>query len=428
LRFINPTPQFCNSFSPLLNGILVSGGIMENTKTATTAKTNAETQSQTSPAPLVQMTEELVNFIIADAIKSPSGDNAQPWRFQWDGQRLLVLHAETLAAHSLNRNNHASQIALGALIEATRLSASQHGFSIKANLQLENKNDMAVWADIVFSFNNTPADPLASMISLRCTDRRAYKGGTLETELLAEIAQAQAQFPGCAVRIQTQQTSSFMKYFLNTEKLLWSNSKIVRDLGKWLRLSKKEVAKSPTGMSWKNIGISAPEALMFRLIRRFPRIPGFLWSLGFGLRIKQDAKKSIKSSAALVCFSATETTPEAFCNIGQLAFRTWLLLNAYGMGVQPLSYSSTTVADLAAGALSPESSQAERDLFRQGKGILQENFEMQNDEIPVWMFRTGASNTLPADYRALKQTAAAVRIQGNSQKQELPTAGTEARI
>ncbi len=354
------------------------------------------------------MTDELVTSIINDAIKSPSGDNAQPWRFKWDGARLLVLHSAKLATHSLNRKNHASQIALGTVIESIRLSASQHGFTIDTRLTLENEQELAAWANIGFTFSGVTADPLASMISLRCTDRRAYQGGTLDQELLNEIAQAQSRFSGCAVHIQTQQTSAFMKYFLKTEKMLWSNRKIVGDLGKWLRLSKKEVAKEATGMSWKNIGLNKAEAFMFRLIRRFPQIPGFLWSLGFGLRIKQDAKKAINSSAALVCFSVTETTPEAFCQLGQLSFRTWLLLNAYGMGVQPLSYASATVADQAAGAL--QGSPSEQYLFRQGKAILQENFEMQASQIPAWMFRTGVSSSLSAEARALKQTAAEVRL------------------
>jgi hypothetical protein len=275
----------------------------------------------------LQVSGEAIDTIIADAIRSPSGDNAQPWRFHWDGERLLVLHAEQLAEHSLNRQNHASMIALGAMLEALRLSASKQNLAIQTQLLFEEKAMLSAWAEVRFSESNQTTDPLASMILSRSTDRRAYQGGNLN-HLMEEIETIEAEFEGCKIRIQHKTSQDFLNYFLKTEEILWKNSKIVKDLGKWLRLSKKEVSSNSDGMSWKNIGISAIEALAFRLIRKFPKLPGLLWSFGFGLRIKQEGKKAIESSAALICFTVSTVEPKTLCKVGEMAFRTWLLLNA----------------------------------------------------------------------------------------------------
>jgi hypothetical protein len=103
-------------------------------------KTNINTEQglkfgkvQTSGQP----TTDTIEALIDKAIRSPSGDNAQPWNFQWNGERLLVLHSEMKALHTLNRKNHASMIALGAMLEALRLSATILGLDMKTKLLFE---------------------------------------------------------------------------------------------------------------------------------------------------------------------------------------------------------------------------------------------------------------------------------------------------
>lgn len=357
-------------------------------------------------------TQSLIELMIQDAVKGPSGDNAQPWKFHWNGQRLLVLHAEKLAEHSLNRHNHASMIACGALLEALRISATRFGLHTQVKLSLKNNGALASWAEVEFLASDLDVSPLASQIGKRTTDRRVYKGGNISAELAAQIKQIESEFPGCHVRFQSQQTQSFMSYFIKTEKLLWKNKKIVADLTKWMRLSEKEICNSQDGMSWRNMGMNATEAGLFRLIRRFPLIPSLLWSLGFGAKIKLMGKQAIQSSAALVCFSVDNLSADSFCKLGQMAYRTWLLLNANGFGVQPLSYSSSSVADVESGELL-SFSKDEYETFKKGKAIVQENFGMESNEIPVWTFRTGLSTVLPKENQTSRRPVSSFMLSTN---------------
>lgn len=357
-------------------------------------------------------TQAMIESMIQDAVMGPSGDNAQPWKFHWNGERLLILHSETMAEHSMNRRNHASMIAFGALLEALRLSATRFGFELQTKLSLENEGDLSTWAEVKFVTSSIKVSPLASQISIRATDRRVFKGGKLSAELVAQIKEIESEFPGCHVRIQSQQTKSFMSYFMKTEKLLWKNKKIVADLTKWMRLSKKEIESSQDGMSWRNMGMNSIEALLFQLIRRFPIIPSLLWFMGFGAKIKMMGRQAIQSSAALICFSADTLDTESFCKLGQMAYRVWLLMNANGYGVQPMSFSSSSIADLASGAV-VNFTDEEYETFRVGRPIVQENFEMSANETPVWMFRTGLSAALPKENRVPRRPVSSFLLSVN---------------
>jgi hypothetical protein len=351
-----------------------------------------------------QPTEEMIHAMITEAIRAPTGDNCQPWKFHWNGKRLWILHSETIAAHRLNRKNHASMMALGALIEAFRLSATRYGFETKTELLFEENQSLSVWAEIRFVDLQLQMDPLAAQISLRTTDRRLYQGGVLSPELIQKINTLQQKYPACQVHIQAKQSSEFKKYFLETEKALWTDAEILQDLGRWLRLSKKEVAKSTDGIAWKELGLNSIEALMFRFMRRFPTLPRLLWSFGFGQHLQQEAIKAVESSAALICFSVNTVDPQSLCQVGELAYQTWLLLGANGFGVQPMSFASTSVGDAAAHALDEKTTDSNRNLFATGKLVLQRNFSMSASQTPIWMFRTGVPPQQAAPAKSLRHS------------------------
>lgn len=355
-------------------------------------------------------TSDVIESLVSDAISTPSGDNCQPWKFRWDGKNLFIFHVETLAKHSMNPSGHASMMALGTVVEAIALSATRFGFSIRTHLSLQNTGALPLWATVTFEQLGLQINPLTTQIAQRTTDRRFYNGGQISESLMSEIKKLEDNFPGCYIRFQDQQTKRFMNYLIQTESLLWRNSKIVKDLTQWMRLSQKEINNTDDGMSWKNLNITALEASVFKLIRLFPVIPRLLWFLGFGRQIKKIAKESVESSAALVCFSAENSDLESFFHIGRISFKTWLLLNANGFGVQPMSYCSTSIANIELSLLNGELSKDAYQTFFEGKSIVQENFNMNENEIPVWMFRTGVSESLPLDQRTSRRIVSSFLI------------------
>ena len=59
---------------------------------------------------------------------APSGDNAQPWRFEIVDDATLIVHGFDTRAHCVyDLDGRASQIAQGALLETIRIAATGQG-------------------------------------------------------------------------------------------------------------------------------------------------------------------------------------------------------------------------------------------------------------------------------------------------------------
>ena len=90
-----------------------------------------------------------VERIVAAAIQAPSGDNCQPWRFDWDGRTLTVLHDAQRAEHPLDAGRVGSELALGCVLESVEIAADAEGLQAEASLHLAEPRSPA-WATIRF--------------------------------------------------------------------------------------------------------------------------------------------------------------------------------------------------------------------------------------------------------------------------------------
>ena len=84
---------------------------------------------QGSPVSRVEVVEQILDL----ARWAPSGDNAQPWRFEIiDGSRF-VIHGRDTRDHCIyDLDGRSSQLALGALIETAAIAASRFGLDLQA--------------------------------------------------------------------------------------------------------------------------------------------------------------------------------------------------------------------------------------------------------------------------------------------------------
>ncbi len=141
---------------------------------------------------------------------APSGDNTQPWRFEVAGDRQVIIHGRDTRDHCVyDLQGHASQIALGALIETIAIAATGQGLSASFCRRVDRPEETPTF-DVFFdpvehgasgtsgtgpgargqasagpSFSASPVppapspfpgvDPLLAFISQRVTQRRAMR-------------------------------------------------------------------------------------------------------------------------------------------------------------------------------------------------------------------------------------------------------------
>ena len=87
----------------------------------------------TPPGTDTRTYERAVLGILDLARWAPSGDNTQPWRFEISDDYHVVIHGNDTRDHCIyDLRGHASQLALGALLETVNIAASRYGLRTEA--------------------------------------------------------------------------------------------------------------------------------------------------------------------------------------------------------------------------------------------------------------------------------------------------------
>ena len=135
------------------------------------AQLSQETPPQENTAAYSEM-EKILDL----ARWAPSGDNAQPWRFEVisdDKLTVYALHEAEANVYEYN-DGQPSLLSLGFLLENIRISASRFGRSLTWNYRATSKHGHAVDVEIAKQPDMTE-DSLLPFITTRSVNRRPYK-------------------------------------------------------------------------------------------------------------------------------------------------------------------------------------------------------------------------------------------------------------
>ncbi len=130
---------------------------------------------------------------------APSGDNAQPWRFELINDTACAVHAfDTRDWCVYDLQGRASQLAVGALLETIALAASGEGFSVRFARRSDSPETAPVIdVELIDSPPATP-DPLREQIPKRTTQRRSLSHRPLPPEVKQRLAECLP--PGYSIR------------------------------------------------------------------------------------------------------------------------------------------------------------------------------------------------------------------------------------
>ncbi len=336
-----------------------------------------------------------VERIVDGANTAPSADNCQPWRFSWDGEALAIKHDARRAKTALDHLERMSQITLGGLVEALTIAAAAEGLAPR--LDLTPGLPGTTWATARFEPASGPHE-LAGTLEPRCTDRRLYQGGSLDTPVVGAIRSDAARDPGCGVRFLDGCPTDLRDYLLRGDGYVWHHEGPYRDIMAWFRFTQREIDETRDGAPWRSLGFDIPELPGLGLARS-RWVQRLVDKGGFSRLWRHRLSAQLASSAGLFCVTAPSTSPLDFVRAGRLALRAWLRLNRAGYGVQPFIVQSAFAHAFAEGNPAPGTLPEFVELFRRGPSLLARAFGLDADEQVLWLFRTGRSPAMPARLR-----------------------------
>lgn len=130
----------------------------------------------------------IVESILDHARWAPSGDNSQPWRFEVVSDAHVVVHGFDTRGHCVyDRDGRASQLALGAMLETLRISASAHAISPRIVRRPESADTAPIFDVFLDADAHVAVDPLNAHIRTRSVQRRPLRMRALRDDEKKEL-------------------------------------------------------------------------------------------------------------------------------------------------------------------------------------------------------------------------------------------------
>mgnify|MGYP002629076144 CR=1 FL=1 len=326
--------------------------------------------------------------LVAAALRAPSGDNCQPFRYRWDGVHLDVVHIPARTGHVLDSGHHASRLTLGMVAESLVLAGRAVG--VHADVALLPAVPGGAWLRATLSRTDVQRDALVDGLIARHTDRRCFTGGAPTDALLAGCKQDERE----GVRVCWTSPHALKGWLSAADAALWRAPRVAQDALAWVRFDEQALNRRRDGVSWRNLGLPPALAAGVAVYQRLP------WTLRAGALLGGPAltgamlRRQLASSAAIVTISTSNDHPNTLVAAGRVAWRVWARLNLGGWGVQPMSMGPILSMATRDGTLpSAIPIRVGRDMLSRVPA-LRSKLDLEAGDFPVFMLRTGRSEPL----------------------------------
>lgn len=289
------------------------------------------------PQPLPPRPSSAIEDIVNVARWTPSGDNAQPWRFRRQGDDRLLIHIRDDSAGNVYeyRGGEPTLLSGGMLLASLDIAASAAGLRMEWHYK---ERDAQGW-QIAAQFHpapDRPWDPLYPYVPLRSVDREPYQHGPLtpaqKTALVAALG------PELEIRWHESLGARFAMAHLNAcatsiRLRIPETFNIHKTLIDWKRL------RSPTGIPACSLGLDSATLKIMRWgmenwsrLDRLNRIAGT-----FPASLQMDYLPGLFCAAhfSIRAKSTPEGRERRLLRAGESLQRFWLTATQLNLAVQP---------------------------------------------------------------------------------------------
>jgi hypothetical protein len=277
--------------------------------------------------------DEPFRTLLGAAVKAPSGDNTQPWRFAVDSEtlRIALYVDETRDPSPMNAGQGMSRVAVGAALENIFRAAKSKGWSVC----LERPTDAALAVVAIKDFRPSDAE-LEPAIAARVTNRRRYDGRPVSDDLIVQLQQATPAVDGIRVlwihdRPRLDNLASLMG---RSDALMLSEPTMRRAFLENVRFDLPANAEPEEYLPLGSLELPFADRTAFRFL---PHVPDWVLRMGWARRkFAAAARRLVRSASGLCVIVTANDSPENDLLIGRTLQRAWLSLTANGLAAQPM--------------------------------------------------------------------------------------------
>ena len=253
-------------------------------------------------------------FLVAQAVKAPSGHNTQPWRFRQNESAVEVYPDFDRRLPVVDPDDRELFVSLGCATENLCLAAQNIGYESSVAV-----GDTGVIAVALTEGADVKSNPLFEQI-----DRSIYTGEEIALDALRKL-QSVCSEKGISIHYYARQTKQFNdieQYVLQGNTRQMQNESFKAELKSWMRFNKKHQDQTLDGLSYAVFG--APN------VPRWMAEPIMSMAINAKTQNKADREK-IDSASHLVLFTTRENSRREWVDLGRTLQR--FLLTATELGI-----------------------------------------------------------------------------------------------
>ena len=258
-------------------------------------------------------------FLVAQAVKAPSGHNTQPWKFRQNESAVEIYPDFDRKLPVVDPDNRELFVSLGCAAENLCLAAQTKGYKSTVSI-----GDTGVITISLTEDAGIKPSPLFEQIDARQINRSIYTGEEIAIDALKKL-QSVSNEKGVSVHYYAHQTEQFHDIeqcvFQGNVRQM-ENEAFTAELKSWMRFNKKHQDQTLDGLSYAVFG--APN------VPRWMAEPIMSMAVNAKAQNKADRKK-IESASHLVLFTTANNTLNEWVGLGRTLQR--FLLTATELGI-----------------------------------------------------------------------------------------------
>jgi nitroreductase len=277
--------------------------------------------------------DRTLESLIAAAVRAPSGDNTQPWRFAVDEEAgLIALEVDpTRDPSPMNAGQRMARIAVGAALENLLRVAHGRGYAA----EVEPGSPPAVAAVRLSGGGSDPA-PGEAPIAARVTNRRPYDGRPVAAEVLDRLAGATPELDGVRTHwiVGSDRLSALARLIGRADAVMFGEPTMRRAFLSKVRFDAPASEEVAEGLSLASLELTASDRLA---LRGMTHTPDWLLKIAGATKVfEAKAKALVASSSGLALVVAPDGVEATDLTVGRAMQRAWLALAAEGLAAQPM--------------------------------------------------------------------------------------------
>lgn len=258
-------------------------------------------------------------FLVAQAVKAPSGHNTQPWKFRQNESAVEIYPDFDRRLPVVDPDDRELFVSLGCAVENLCLAAQTKGYKSAVSV-----GDKGVITVSLAEEAGVKPSPLFNQIDARQTNRSVYNGEEIALDVLKKLQSIRSE-KGISVHYYARQTKQFNdieQYVLQGNTRQMQNEAFKAELKSWMRFNKKHQDQTLDGLSYAVFG--APN------VPRWMAEPIMSMAINAKTQNKADREK-IASASHLVLFTTRENSRREWVSLGRTLQRFLLTTTELGI-------------------------------------------------------------------------------------------------